>query len=80
MNILSGNGEHALHIIAQSKAIWNAELSSDRESPVQVSETFEQCCQKSIDVRSFIRNRIPVKHSFPDDPHKLVSTRIVHHL
>jgi hypothetical protein len=22
VNILSGNGEHALHIVAQSKAIW----------------------------------------------------------
>ena len=41
MNILSGNGEHALHIVAQSKAIWNADPSSDGELPVQVSEAVE---------------------------------------
>ena len=29
MNILSGNGEHVLHIVAQSKAIW---MSNQTES------------------------------------------------
>ena len=29
VNMLTGHGEHALHIVAQSKAIWNSDVSNE---------------------------------------------------
>ena len=40
VNILSGTGEHALHIVAQSKAIWTSEESNEAQSAKRVSRSF----------------------------------------